>query len=228
MAEWQSIARKSSALSRSLCGTSQPRWATGEGTMKWMLSSAAVAAAIALSGCDSQSSANTAQANGGNVSSTGSPNDPVADAQSAAPGSIGRQASVIVPQPDGSMKTLRQGSNGWTCIPDDPNSPADDPMCMDANGMKWMAAYMAHKPPPPNSVGLAYMLKGGDDASNTDPFATKPAAGADWVKTGPHVMILGADSLLKGYPSGPKPDTSAPYVMWAGTPYQHLMVPVTQ
>lgn len=197
--------------------------------MTWMLNSAALAsAAVALSACNSQTATNTVQASAGNESSSPSQKEPVADAQSAAPASIGHNASVVVPQPDGSMKTLQQGSNGWTCIPDDPNSPGDDPMCADANAMKWLAAYIGHKPPPANTVGLVYMLKGGDDPSNTDPFAMKPAAGADWIKTGPHVMILGADSLLKGYPSGPKPDTSAPYVMWAGTPYQHLMVPVTQ
>ena len=33
-------------------------------------------------------------------------------------------------------------------------------------------------------------------------------------------------AVLKGYPSGAKPDTKAPYVMWAGTPYAHLMIPV--
>jgi hypothetical protein len=26
----------------------------------------------------------------------------------------------------------------------------------------------------------------------------------------------------------PTPDTSRPYVMWAGTPYAHLMIPVRQ
>jgi hypothetical protein len=28
------------------------------------------------------------------------------------------------------------------------------------------------------------------------------------------------------YPKSADPDTSNPYVMWAGTPYQHLMIPV--
>ena len=37
----------------------------------------------------------------------------------------------------------------------------------------------------------------------------------------------GYNELLAGYPSGGKPDTSVPYVMWAGTPYAHLMVPVS-
>jgi hypothetical protein len=40
-------------------------------------------------------------------------------------------------------------------------------------------------------------------------------------------MIVGGDaSFYDSYPKSPKPDTSQPYVMWAGTPYQHLMAPV--
>jgi hypothetical protein len=39
-------------------------------------------------------------------------------------------------------------------------------------------------------------------------------------------MVVGAPSLLANYPRGPRPDTTQPYVMWAGTPYAHLMIPV--
>jgi hypothetical protein len=40
-------------------------------------------------------------------------------------------------------------------------------------------------------------------------------------------MVVGADQgFYDLYPKGADPDTRAPYVMWAGTPYQHLMVPV--
>jgi hypothetical protein len=59
--------------------------------------------------------------------------------------------------------------------------------------------------------------------------ATIVTMGADnhWVKTGPHVMIVGADTVFYDmYPKSATPDTSVPYVMWAGTPYQHLMIPV--
>lgn len=41
-----------------------------------------------------------------------------------------------------------------------------------------------------------YMLAGGTDASNVDPYAKKPSAGNHWVKTGPHVMIVGAEARL--------------------------------
>jgi hypothetical protein len=71
-----------------------------------------------------------------------------------------------------------------------------------------------------------YMLRGGTDASNVDPYATKPTATNAWISTGPHIMIVGSREILSGYPAGPTPDTSAPYVMWPGTPYAHLMVPV--
>ncbi len=64
-------------------------------------------------------------------------------------------------------------------------------------------------------------------ASNTDPYATKPGVANHWVKTGAHVMIVGADaSFYDMYPKSADPDTSVPYVMWAGTPYEHLMIPV--
>jgi hypothetical protein len=32
--------------------------------------------------------------------------------------------------------------------------------------------------------------------------------------------------MVGDYPRNPLPDTKAPYVMWAGTPYEHLMIPV--
>ena len=39
-------------------------------------------------------------------------------------------------------------------------------------------------------------------------------------------MVVGAESLNKLYPAGAEPDTAKPYVMFGGTPYAHLMVPV--
>jgi len=76
-------------------------------------------------------------------------------------------------------------------------------------------------------VGFMYMLAGGTDASNTDPYATKPTATNHWIKTGPHVMVVGGDqAFYDSYPKNADPDTSMPYVMWPGTPYQHLMAPV--
>jgi hypothetical protein len=151
----------------------------------------------------------------------------VADAASAAPAAIGRAAAVVAPNGSGGMRTLRRGSNGWTCMPDEPNTPDDDPMCVDRNGLAWAEAWMGHRVPLADRPGLAYMLRGAADASNTDPYAAKPAAGAGWVRTGPHIMILDRNAAVRsGYPGGPHPDTSRPYVMFAGTPYAHIMMPV--
>jgi hypothetical protein len=152
--------------------------------------------------------------------------DPIASAQSAAPASISSKATIVQMDGKGAMTVLRKGTNGWTCMPDSPTTPGPDPMCFDANAGKWAEAMFAHKPPPSGAVGVMYMLEGGTDASNVDPYATKPTAENAWVKTGPHIMVVGSKEILSGYPSGPTPDTSAPYVMWAGTPYAHLMVPV--
>ena len=100
-------------------------------------------------------------------------------------------------------------------------------MCMDKNAMDWVHAWVNHTPPTVGKVGFMYMLEGGTDASNTDPYAQKPTAANHWIKTGPHVMIVGADaSFYDTYPKSADPDTKIPYVMWAGTPYQHLMAPI--
>jgi len=41
-------------------------------------------------------------------------------------------------------------------------------------------------------------------------------------------MIVGAEAknMMEGYPRDAKPDPKKPYVMWPGTPYEHLMLPV--
>ena len=150
----------------------------------------------------------------------------IKNAESAAPAALASGAAIYAPQADGSMKTLREGSNGFWCMPNDPATPGDDPMCGDANSMEWAMAWMSKKDPPKGKVGLIYMLAGGSDASNTDPYAKAPSESNNWVTTGRHVMIMNAMDAMAGYPTDPKPDTSKPYVMWHGTPYAHLMVPV--
>ena len=150
----------------------------------------------------------------------------VQSALSAAPEGIAKDAMVMDLNADGTMKELRAGSNGFTCLPDNPGTPGPDPMCADANGMAWMDAYMKKQPPAAGKVGFMYMLAGGTDASNTDPHAAAPTADNHWIETGPHVMIMGATSMMQGYPVSADPDTSKPYVMWGGTPYEHLMIPV--
>ncbi len=151
----------------------------------------------------------------------------ISSAMQAAPPSVAKKATIVVMGADGKMRTLRPGTNAFTCMPDNPTTPGPDPMCLDKVAMEWASAWMTKKPPQQGKVGFMYMLAGGTDASNTDPHATQPTANNHWVKTGPHVMIVGAaQEFYDMYPKDAQPDTSTPYVMWPGTPYQHLMIPV--
>lgn len=147
--------------------------------------------------------------------------DKIKSALSAAPAAIAKDATVVdMP----SMKVLRKGTNAWTCIPDGP-SPGVDPMCLDKNGMAWADAWMNHKDPPKEKMALGYMLMGGSDASNTDPFATTPKSSDKWVDTGPHMMVMNIGDHFDGYPTTAT-NTKVPYVMFPNTPYTHLMIPV--
>lgn len=151
----------------------------------------------------------------------------IESALAAAPAGLRKHAGVMAQNDKGEMRTLRESSNGFTCMPDSPTTPGPDPMCLDKAAMDWVHAMITRLPPPAGKVGLMYMLAGGTDASNTDPYAAGPAASNHWIKTGPHLMIAGADATFyAAYPKDADPDTSRPYVMWAGTPYEHLMVPV--
>jgi hypothetical protein len=150
----------------------------------------------------------------------------IANALTAGPPALSRNARVAEMNEDGTMRLLRKGSNDWTCVPDDQSTPGDNPMCLDPNAMEWLHAYMT-KTAPPDKVGFIYMLKGAWDFSNTDPFATKPQNGKPTI-TGPHIMIMGpAVKSVPGYDrTGEGVNTSIPYVMWKDTPYEHLMIPI--
>ena len=79
------------------------------------------------------------------------------------------------------------------------------PMCLDKEWQKWAEAWMNKSQPKITSTGIAYMLRGDNGASNTDPFATKPTADNQWVVTPAHIMVLYADpKMLDAYPTDPK------------------------
>jgi hypothetical protein len=151
----------------------------------------------------------------------------IASAMSAAPAAVSRDATIIAVDAEGKLRTLREGRGAFTCVPDDASTPGNDPMCLDRQALEWFKALLAHEKPPEGQVWFAYMLKGGSDASNDDPFATEPPTGKKWVQTGPHVMIGGPGiaKMLDSYPTTAD-DTRKPYVMFGGTPYEHLMIPV--
>jgi hypothetical protein len=72
--------------------------------------------------------------------------DMIKSAMAAAPEAVAAAAAIVALEADGNMRILRRGSNGFTCLPDNPNSPGPDPMCGDANAMKWAAAWIEPGP----------------------------------------------------------------------------------
>lgn len=123
---------------------------------------------------------------------------------------------------------LREGDNGWTCLPDFPGSPGTDPMCLDEVWMGWLDAWMNRTDPTIDRVAFGYMLQGGSPTSNTDPYAEGPTAENEWLSESvPHVMMIVPDeSWLEGLPTHPR--ERGPWVMWRNTPYAHVMIPTTR
>ena len=155
----------------------------------------------------------------------------IANAMSAAPAAIGRNATIMDwPEKEGGQpRQLRAGTNGWVCFPNSPmefaGASIEDPMCLDKQWQAWASAWENKTPPKVEGTGIAYMLRGDKGASNTDPFATGPTGPNDWVVSPPHIMVLYVDTkMLDAFPTDPT--TGGPWVMWKGTPYAHLMVPV--
>lgn len=146
----------------------------------------------------------------------------IADALSAAPPSLAASVTVA----DWAGNVLRHGSGGYTCLPTPPSMPpGTSPMCMDANWMEWANAWSNRTPFAARGIGISYMLAGDGGASNTDPFAAGPTEDNEWVVEGPHLMIITPDaSVLDALPTDF--ENGGPYVMWKGTPYAHVMVPV--
>jgi hypothetical protein len=142
-------------------------------------------------------------------------------AMSAAPSAISGEATIM----DGDGTILREGNNGWTCMPD--TLPGDNaPMCNDAEWMRMMQAVGSKADYQANGIGISYMLQGdrGAGVSNSSPYHPDPKNADDYTETGPHLMIILPKEMLKGITQDP--NSGGPYVMWGDTPYAHIMVPV--
>lgn len=147
----------------------------------------------------------------------------IADALSAAPPQIAATARVLAM--DGTV--LREGSGRFTCMATPPGMPegARAPMCLDE---EWLAAIQAYARRDasyrPSRIGIGYMLAGDNGTSNVNPYDTGPSADNQWIVEGPHLMVIQPDSAaLQGLPTDPS--QGGPYVMWAGTPFVHIMIP---
>lgn len=154
----------------------------------------------------------------------------IAEAMLGGPARISAAATIMdwPATPDGAMTELRAGSNGWTCFPSSPQgvgSALADPMCIDQTWLEFAEAWSTRTPPTVSRLGIGYMLRGDAGASATDPFAMEETADNDWVISPPHLMIISPDAgALEGLPG--TPDGGGPWVMWAGSPWAHVMVPV--
>ena len=78
----------------------------------------------------------------------------IESATKAAPAAVGKDSTVIAVNEDGTIRTVRKGTNNFTCMADNPQTPGPDPMCGDANAMEWAAAWIGHKEPPAGKVGF--------------------------------------------------------------------------
>ena len=145
----------------------------------------------------------------------------IESALSAAPPMVAQTATVK----DHKGNVLKEGGGEFTCFPRE--GAGQSPMCIDEAWAGWLDAYMNKKPFTASEAGVAYMLAGDAPdagASNIDPYAKEPTADNQWIVEGPHVMILVPDAAqLEAFPA--EPGSGAPYVMWKGTPYAHVMVP---
>lgn len=143
-------------------------------------------------------------------------------ATSAGPASIAKDATVK----DWDGTVLREGTNGWTCLPDIPDNGGTDPYCVDESWSNLIDALMNGTEPTYENIGIAYMLAGDAPVSNVAPDGTKEEAGDQWVEgLGAHLMILVPDPAQYDNIST-DPNNGGPWVMWPDTPYAHIMVPV--
>ena len=144
----------------------------------------------------------------------------IARAMSAGPPDVAQSAKIIDKDAQGHTIVLREGTNGFTCMPGNPNVIGEPALCSDGPSMQWAADFAAHKPKPTNTVpGITYMLAGATQRSDSDPYdKTSPA-----ITVPPHWMIMWPfDPKTTGLPTTHK-DTGA-YIMWAGSPYAHMHI----
>jgi hypothetical protein len=147
----------------------------------------------------------------------------IREALSAAPPEVAKTA--IVKNSAGAV--LKPGTGAYTCYPtpDSMKKRGKMSMCLDKTWQAWRDAWLNKKPFKANQVGVAYMLAGDVGSSNTDPYAEAPTSDNQWVEPGPHTMVIVPNpEELEGMSTDPY--SGGPFVMWKGTPYVHIMVPV--
>jgi len=130
----------------------------------------------------------------------------ITNALSAGPPWIADDATVVeltmtttAGTPKVTERVIRQGTNGWTCMPDTPGRPQHDPICADETTKKWLTAVMEGRKPNIDRVGLSYMLLGEARQGQNVPPAKDPATVRDWYYVGPHVMVVLPDDDMDAF-----------------------------
>jgi hypothetical protein len=156
----------------------------------------------------------------------------IENALSAGPKVIADHATVMDwPAAEGQkMRVLREGTNGWMCMPGRTWEPRPDPMCVDKTMMKWMMAKLAHRKPNIDRIGLAYMLQGEVRADPNDFYAHAPPPGKDWTYVGPHIMVVLPDASTKDALRGQNHDVSTgePFVTDSTSSSPLLVIPIAK
>ncbi|MEJ2710728.1 MAG: hypothetical protein P8074_24160 [Anaerolineales bacterium] len=142
--------------------------------------------------------------------------DKIANAMSAGPAAIAEDATILdYPQewpgnwpdePAPELIEIRAGTNGWTCIVDIPDTPGNDPMCLNGIYLDVLLAQRNLVDSPSTGVGLGYMLQGGGPIGSP-----------------PHMMVFVPESNKSFDAFGTEPGPF-PWIMYPETSNQHLMV----
>jgi len=149
---------------------------------------------------------------------------------SAAPAFLSASATVI-----GSNGTvLKEGTNSWYCLSSLAvpatgweSARAASPICVDEVGKKWIDGYFAGTPVTLERDTYGWMAAGDTGYCNTNPMCQSDECCADgsFVASGAHMMLIPKDpTSLVGFPADST--KGEPYVMFPGSGYDHMMIPV--
>jgi hypothetical protein len=145
-------------------------------------------------------------------------------AEAGAPAEIATKAAIAKLDAKGAVAIVRAGTNGFTCIVGVPGDP-DAPFCADQNAFTWIVSAASGQAKPANTApGIAYMAQGGTHHETaTRDVMMMPGPTTHPVREPPHWMLMWPfEAAASGLPT--KENASGVYIMFAGTPYAHLMV----
>lgn len=153
----------------------------------------------------------------------------VAAAMAGGPAAISQNATVGWVDSTGTFHQMQAGTNGFTCFIARPD-PVAGPVCADQNALGFFLAMFKGQPNPPamSAPGVSYMAQGGshfEDAQGNVLMEHElhHSPNSRRVREPPHWMMMwNFDPATSGLPV--KENASGVYIMFAGTPYAHLMI----